>query len=106
MAQPDPQQPGYQTPERKKEEYRKYLDRAGVVGALTKVLVALYEETERPPNAVEFIKQHMGAEAGGEAAKLREECEELRTELEHQKDMVKHLTAEVEDLRSRVDDDE
>jgi hypothetical protein len=37
-----------QTPEQKKEEFRKYLERSGVVDQLTKVLVGLYEEPEKP----------------------------------------------------------
>lgn len=46
-----------QTPESKKEEFRKYLEKSGVIDALTKVLVGLYEEPERPPNAVDYIKR-------------------------------------------------
>lgn len=42
-----------QTTEQKKEEFRKYLDKAGVVDQLTKVLVGLYEEPEKPGNAIE-----------------------------------------------------
>ncbi|CAN0348881.1 unnamed protein product, partial [Ectocarpus sp. 13 AM-2016] len=45
------------TPESKKEEFRKYLEKSGVIDALTKVLVGLYEEPERPPNAVDYIKR-------------------------------------------------
>ncbi len=32
---------------------RKYLDSAGVIDALTKVLVSLYEEPDKPKDAVE-----------------------------------------------------
>ena len=39
--------------ESKKEEFRKYLEKSGVVDALTKVLVGLYEEPEKPGNALE-----------------------------------------------------
>nr|CAD7578277.1 unnamed protein product [Timema californicum] len=38
----------------KREEFRKYLERAGVMEALTKVLVGLYEEAEKPTNALEY----------------------------------------------------
>lgn len=41
----------YQTPDSKKEEFRKYLEKSGVIDALTKVLVGLYEEPERPGTA-------------------------------------------------------
>jgi hypothetical protein len=47
--------------ENKKEEFRKYLERSGVIDSLTKVLVALYEEPEKPANALDFIKQYLGA---------------------------------------------
>jgi hypothetical protein len=39
-----------QNAETKKEEFQKYLDNTGVVDALTKVLVGLYEVPERPGN--------------------------------------------------------
>ena len=45
-----------QTTEAKKEEFRTYLEKAGVIDQLTKVLVGLYEEPEKPGNAVDFIK--------------------------------------------------
>jgi hypothetical protein len=38
----------------KREEFRKYLERAGVMDALTKVLVSLYEEAEKPDDALKY----------------------------------------------------
>ena len=46
-----------QTTEQKKDEFRKYLEKAGVIDQLTKVLVGLYEEQEKPGNVIEFIKK-------------------------------------------------
>ena len=43
-----------QTTDSKKEEFRKYLEKAGVVDQLTRVLVGLYEEPNKPNNAVEY----------------------------------------------------
>ena len=43
-----------QTTEAKKEEYRKYLEKSGVIDQLTRVLVGLYEQPEKPANAVEY----------------------------------------------------
>jgi hypothetical protein len=37
----------------------------------TIVLVGLYEEPERPPNAVDYIKQYMGAPTGVDVEALR-----------------------------------
>ena len=40
--------------ESKREEFRRYLEGAGVLDALTKVLVGLYEEPDKPPDALEY----------------------------------------------------
>ena len=79
----------YQTPDSKKEEFRKYLEKSGVIDALTKVLVGLYEEPERPANAVDYIKRYLGAPAGvdvealkAELARLKKENTELRDKIE------------------------
>ncbi len=42
------------------EEFRKYLEKSNVIDALTKVLVTLYEEPDRPEKPVEFIKKALG----------------------------------------------
>jgi hypothetical protein len=45
------------------------------------VLVGLYEEPERPPNAVDYIKRYMGAPTGVDVEALRIENEELKKEV-------------------------
>lgn len=77
----------YRGADSKREEFRKYLEKAGVLDALTKVLVGLYEEPEKPNNALDFLKQHLGA-SGPETAdvealklevsELRQKCEQLQ----------------------------
>uniref|UniRef100_A0A1I8GPR0 Actin-related protein 2/3 complex subunit 5 n=1 Tax=Macrostomum lignano TaxID=282301 RepID=A0A1I8GPR0_9PLAT len=53
----------YKAADSKREEFRKYLEKAGVLDALTK---GLYEEPEKPNNALEFLKLHLGT-AGPDA---------------------------------------
>ena len=77
-----------QTPDAKKEEFRKYLEKAGVVDALTKVLVGLYEEPERPLHAVEYVKKYMGAPVGVDVDALRAENERLRAEVASLKEQL------------------
>ena len=50
----------YQSSESKKDEFRRYLEKCNVIDALTKVLVTLYEEPERPDKPVEFIRKALG----------------------------------------------
>ena len=66
-----------QTTEAKKEEFRTYLEKAGVIDQLTKVLVGLYEEPEKPGNAIEFIKKMLGSPSDTDVEELKRQHEEL-----------------------------
>mmetsp|Transcript_8697 Transcript_8697/g.12981 ORF Transcript_8697/g.12981 Transcript_8697/m.12981 type:complete len:91 (+) Transcript_8697:67-339(+) len=86
----------YQTPESKKQEFRKYLEKSGVIDAFTKVLVGLYEEPERPQNAVDYIKRYMGAPAGVDVEALKAECEQLRKDKMDLENTIKELNSRLE----------
>ena len=60
----------------------KVLEKSGVLDALTRVLVGLYEEPERPQNAIEYIKRYIGAPQNVDVEGLKRENEQLRQELE------------------------
>ena len=66
-----------QTTEQKKEEFRKYLEKAGVIDQLTKVLVGLYEDPDKGGDAIGKIKKDLGAPSDGDIEGLRRENEEL-----------------------------
>ncbi|KAI8818732.1 uncharacterized protein EV422DRAFT_163072 [Fimicolochytrium jonesii] len=66
----------------KKEDFRKYLEKNGIVDALTKVLVGLYEEPEKPENALEYVKQFLGGPSDVDVEALKSENEELRRKVE------------------------
>ncbi|XP_068974347.1 c-Myc-binding protein isoform X2 [Bombus flavifrons] len=70
-------------PDSKREEFRKYLERAGVMDALTKVLVSLYEEPEKPDDALEYIRQNLGGitEVDIEVQTLKKELEEAKAKI-------------------------
>ncbi|KAJ8603771.1 hypothetical protein CTAYLR_000324 [Chrysophaeum taylorii] len=94
----------YQTPDSKKEEFRKYLEKSGVIDALTKVLVGLYEEPERPPNAVDYIKRYVGAPTGIDVEALRQENEALRKEREELRSTINELNARLAGGEGATDD--
>jgi len=73
------------TIEAKKDEFRGYLEKTGVVDQLTRVLVSLYEENDKPQNAVDFIKRNLNApdeidtdNLKNDYLKLKEENEKLK----------------------------
>ena len=59
---------------------------------LISVLVGLYEEPERPSNAVDYIKRYMGAPAGVDVEALRAEAEQLRADKARLEAQVKELS--------------
>lgn len=64
---------------------------------MTSVLVALYEETDKPNNALDFIKLHLGA-AGPEPA----DTAALRMELSDLQQKYNMLMEENKELRNRL----
>ena len=73
---------------------RRYLDKAGVVDALTKALVGLYEEPERPPNAVDYVKRVMGAAVGIDVDALKAENAQLKAEVAPLREKVAALQSQ------------
>ncbi|XP_048382114.1 c-Myc-binding protein-like [Stegostoma tigrinum] len=75
-----------------REQFRRYLEKGNVLDMLTKVLVILYEEPEKPNNVMDFLKQHLaiGPEPSDVLA-LRLEIIELRQEYQLQLEENKEL---------------
>ncbi|KAK7869197.1 hypothetical protein R5R35_001140 [Gryllus longicercus] len=68
----------------KREEFRRYLERTGVMDALTKALVLLYEEQDKPDDALGYIKGQLGGGSGDDKnTKLEQENADLRAQLAH-----------------------
>lgn len=59
------------------------------------MLVGLYEEPERPSNAVDYIKRYMGAPAGVDVEALRAEVEQLRVDKAALEATLKELNSKV-----------
>ncbi len=93
-----------QTPEEKKEEYRRYLDKAGVVDAITKVLVGLYEEPERPPKPIEYIKRYFGAASNIDVQAVVEENTELKDENNELKRIITELSIKNQELKTQLEE--
>ena len=85
-----------QTTEQKKEEFRKYLERAGVIDQLTKVLVGLYEDPDKGGNAIEKIKKDLGAPSDTDVEALKAENEELRNGNSQLQRDIEQLKVELE----------
>nr|XP_033812078.1 C-Myc-binding protein [Geotrypetes seraphini] len=87
----------YKAADSKREQFRRYLEKAGVLDTLTKVLVALYEEPEKPNNALDFLKHHLGA-SGPETP----DVEILRLELAELKQKYEVILEENRELKTRL----
>ncbi|XP_069695072.1 c-Myc-binding protein [Periplaneta americana] len=87
----------YRPIDSKREEFRKYLERAGVMDALTKVLVSLYEEPEKPDDALDYVRKHLA-----EGSPDTEDVETLKNDLEASKARVEILEQENASLKEKL----
>jgi hypothetical protein len=67
-----------------------------VIDQLTRVLVGLYEEPEKPGNAIDFVKKYLGSPTDIDS-------ETLRVEYEAVKERNAELERTVEDLRNELE---
>ncbi|XP_077261116.1 c-Myc-binding protein homolog [Temnothorax americanus] len=74
----------------KREEFRKYLERSGVMDALTKILVSLYEEVEKPTDALDYIRKNLGGIADNTS-----DIDNLKKELEESKAKIAELKSKL-----------
>mmetsp|Transcript_83067 Transcript_83067/g.234995 ORF Transcript_83067/g.234995 Transcript_83067/m.234995 type:complete len:98 (-) Transcript_83067:189-482(-) len=90
----------FETQDSQKEEFRKYLEKSGVISQLTRVLVGLYEEPERPNNAIDYIKRYLGAPTGVDVEELRGELEDVRSKNASLEQQVASLSQQLQELQS------
>ncbi|GBF88360.1 hypothetical protein Rsub_01072 [Raphidocelis subcapitata] len=98
-----------------KEAFRRYLESAGVVDALTKgtsvparpsaaslgcVLVSLYEEPDKPRQAVDYVKSCLGGPTPAEYEAVAAERDALKADLEEAQRAVAQLQAKVQALEA------
>jgi len=89
-----------QSAESKKEEFQKYLEKSGVIDALTKVLVALYESNERPANAIDFVRDSIGCTSQADLDKLKTAVADMTKQLAQRDELIGQLKRQVEDHRA------
>ncbi|CAH0553744.1 unnamed protein product [Brassicogethes aeneus] len=78
--------------EGKREEFRKYLEKNGVMDALTKVLVNLYEEVDKPEDALGFIRDKLALQAGLETYdQMTEKQQAQETKIQELEEQVAQL---------------
>merc|ERR1712196_61513 len=78
---------------------KKSLEKSGILDQLTRVLVGLYEEPEKPNNAIDFVKKYLGSPTDIDVEKLKLEYERMRDENLRLQKQVEELKKELETVR-------
>ncbi|KAF0306339.1 c-Myc-binding protein [Amphibalanus amphitrite] len=81
----------------KREEFRKYLEKNGVMDVLTRCLVSLYEEPEKPADALQYVRNTLGA-----ASPDKVELESLRLVVAEMKEKMTVMEEENKELWERL----
>ncbi|XP_066395844.1 uncharacterized protein [Miscanthus floridulus] len=90
-----------QGPDREaKKAFRKYLESSGALDTLTKVLVALYEENDKPSSAVEFVQQKLGGPSISDYEKLKAEKLDLQLKYDKLLETQKETCRQLEELKN------
>lgn len=66
------------------------------------MLVGLYEEPERPSNALDFVKRYFGAPRGVDIDALQGENEELKTDNQELKNIIEQLAKSNQELKDQL----
>ncbi|WZN59259.1 hypothetical protein HKI87_01g07840 [Chloropicon roscoffensis] len=90
--------------ESKKDAFRKYLEGAGVIDAITKALVSLYEEPDKPVSGLEFLKTSLGAPTKAEHDALVAEKDSIQAQLDDAKATIEKLQAEIEGMKVKEEE--
>merc|ERR1712083_1051770 len=99
--------PETKKPETKREEFRKYLDQAGLLDLLTQFLVTLYEEPEKPTDAVAYMKKTL-ATANPDSADietLKAQLEDVTSQLAEMKVRAETAESELEKMKSQSEEE-
>lgn len=83
--------------EKKREEFRKYLEGAGAIDNLTKALIKLYEQQNKPADAVKFIRKNLC-----ESCPDEEQFEILNADLQKANKKICELERELLRFRGNV----
>ena len=65
------------------------------------MLVGLYEEPDKPNNAIDFVKKYLGSPADLDVDKLKIEFEKVKEENIRLKKQLEETRKELEELKSR-----
>ncbi len=88
--------------ELQRDDFREYLEKTGILAHLTKVLVDLYEEPQRPDNPLDYVRQFLGAPRDIDVDTLKAENEELRYRCEEHEATIDALMSQLEGLRTHL----
>ncbi|XP_047116072.1 c-Myc-binding protein-like [Schistocerca piceifrons] len=75
----------------KREEFRQYLERGNVMMSVTRALVSLYDEYEKPEDPVEYVRKALG------------DIRPTAAEMESVRERLKETESILEELRQRND---
>lgn len=87
-----------------RNEFREYLDKSGVLGQLTRIMVELHDEPVKPDNPLEYIRHYLGAPVDIDLDSIRAENDELRRKNEELEATIDALLNQLEDMRREQDD--
>jgi len=85
----------------KTDRFTQYLDRSTAADLISKALVALYEEPQKPEDPISFIRSFLGGAMLQDVAATQREVAELRERNEKLEKLLEEMRRDVEAGRKR-----
>lgn len=83
--------------ESKRDEFRKYLEGCGFIDSISKALIQLYEEPNKPEDVTKFVRKRLC-----ESCPDEEEFEVLKTEMKEARTTIHRLEKELNSLKGNM----
>lgn len=90
----------------KKDEFKQYLEKIGVTEKLTKLILSLYEDNNKPDSIDEFYLRYFQKKDDLEVVYLKNEVLRLRDELSMKNKEVAELKVVIEKMKEEGNVDE
>lgn len=83
--------------EAKREQFKRYLEQSGVIDALTKALIKLYDENDKPDDAIRYIRKYMCESCPDDT-----EVDKIKNDYEEAKKTIAKLEAELYKIKGNM----
>merc|ERR1712126_664142 len=87
----------------KKEDFRKYLESDGILDFVTRKLIGLYKQNDKP-SGDQYMKNNFNGKEAKEEKKKALKCEEEKQKMQEKVEKLKNISYQYDSLKAEYED--